>query len=237
MAQKKAVRPSAKKNTSAKASSKSKSKPKSSASTKKKASVKSKTKTKTASSKIKKKPATKVKPKTSRSSTKTTSAKKVTKKPSSSLAKKEPGTQRAKASKPKNVKQKNQTKSVPKQIQKKPTSLKNQPTKKVRLSQYDRYNIGGLFACAIDQAKDPGLRKLRKALTHLALSTQEQENLVRLTQGFMIPKLFADEIQDEATRQLAVKELLGFARTEGHYERDWQADLEQFSLWLGVPIT
>ncbi|GJL67320.1 MAG: hypothetical protein NPIRA05_22910 [Nitrospirales bacterium] len=94
-----------------------------------------------------------------------------------------------------------------------------------------------MFACAIDQARDPGLRKLRKALKHLALSTQEQENLVRLTQGFMIPKLFADEIQDEATRQLAVKELVGFAKTESQYEREWQADLKQFAIWLGVPIT
>ncbi|GJL62991.1 MAG: hypothetical protein NPIRA04_16450 [Nitrospirales bacterium] len=237
MAQKKAVRPSAKKNTPAKSSLKSKSQLKSSASTKKKTSVKGKTKAKTANSKIKKKPETKVKPKKSRSSTKATSAKKIAKKPSSSSAKKKPAAQRAKASKPKNVKQKTQSKSISKQIQKKPTSLKNQYAKKVGLSANDRYNIGGLFACAIDQARDPGLRKLRKALTHLALSSQEQENLVRLTQGFMIPKLFADEIQDESTRQLAVKELVGFAKTESQYEREWRADLEQFSIWLGVPMT
>ncbi|GJL50567.1 MAG: hypothetical protein NPIRA01_17940 [Nitrospirales bacterium] len=73
-------------------------------------------------------------------------------------------------------------------------------------------------------------------MTHLALSTQEQENLVRLTQGFMIPKLFADEIQDEATRQLAVKELVDFAKAESNYERDWRSDLERIGVWLGVAI-
>ncbi|GJL55008.1 MAG: hypothetical protein NPIRA02_21400 [Nitrospirales bacterium] len=115
-------------------------------------------------------------------------------------------------------------------------SPKPQTTKKDGLSASERYNIGGLFACAIDQARDPGLWKLKKALKHLALTTQEQENLVRLTQGFMIPKLFADEIQDEETRKLAVKELVGFAKTEGNYERDWQSDLEQFGIWLGISI-
>ena len=89
----------------------------------------------------------------------------------------------------------------------------------------------------IDQDKDPGLQKFQKALKHLALSAQEQKNLTRLTQGFMFPKLFADEIKNESTRELAVKELVDFAKAEGHYERDWQSDLKQFAILMGITIT
>ncbi|MGB0908814.1 MAG: hypothetical protein ACPGYT_00500 [Nitrospirales bacterium] len=116
-------------------------------------------------------------------------------------------------------------------------SVKPETQQKAVLTAIDRYNIGGLLACAIDQARDPGLQKFRKVLKHLALSSKEQENLVRVTQGFMFPKLFADEIKEEAIRELAVKELVGFARSEGNYERDWQSDMKQFAIWLGITIT
>ena len=243
MAKKKAKRQSTKKGSSSKSKASSKAKPKASASTKKKAVVKGKAKTKVsstkksaASKKVKNKPVAKAKPKTTKVAKKSKPTKKITKKPSSSSAKKKPTILRVKASKPKKVVSKAQPKASPKRTLKKSATSKAEVMKQAGLSAVDRYNVGGLLACAIDQAGDPGLRKLRKALKHLALSVQEQENLVRLTQGFMIPKLFADEIKDEATRRLAVKELVGFAKTEAHYERDWQSDLEQFSIWLGIAI-
>ena len=240
MAQKKPARRSTKKSKVSKTSSKPKSK--TAASAKKKVAAKGKAKAKasppkkSATPKIKKKPVAKAKAKTSRATKKSTPTKKVVKKATSSI-KKKPIPRRAKASKPRKVVTKVQPKAPSKRTAKPSTSAKPQATKRAVLSARDRYNIGGLLACAIDQAGDPGLRKLRKALKHLVLPLQEQENLVRLTQGFLIPKLFSDEISDEATRKLAVKELVGFAKNEGHYERDWESDLRQFATWLGVPIT
>ena len=109
-------------------------------------------------------------------------------------------------------------------------------TARPSLSAQDRYNAGGLLTCAIDRDGDPGSRKLRKALKLLQLSTLEQENLVRLSQGFTIPKLFADELSDEGIRRLVVKEVVNSVKGEGNYERDWQDDLRLFASWLGVTI-
>jgi len=137
---------------------------------------------------------------------------------------------------PKKPSAKTQTTPLSKRATTASRSPKPQITKKDGLSASERYNIGGLLACAIDQSRDPGLQTFRKALKHLGLSAKEQENLVRVTQGFMFPKLFADEIKDEETRELAVEELVGFAKSEGNYERDWESDLKQFAIWLGVVI-
>lgn len=117
----------------------------------------------------------------------------------------------------------------------KPASKVTPPVSK-GLSAHDRYNAGGLLACAIDRDRDPGSRKLRKALHALQLSRLEQDNIVRLSQGLTIPKLFADGILDEATRRMVVAQVVKFAKGEGQYERDWKDDVQRFSTWLGVPI-
>ena len=116
------------------------------------------------------------------------------------------------------------------------SSSQKPTTGRSSLSAQDRYNAGGLLTCAIDRSRDPGSRKLRKALKLLQLSTLEQENLVRLSQGFTIPKLFADEFSDEGIRRLVVKEVVNSVKGEGNYERDWQDDLRQFASWLGVSL-
>ena len=104
------------------------------------------------------------------------------------------------------------------------------------LSAQDRYNAGGLLACAIDREHDSGSRKLRKILKFFQLSSLEQENFIRLSQGFTIPKLFADEISEEGLRRTIVKEVVKFAKGEGQYERNWKDDVQRFATWLGVRI-
>ena len=248
MAKKKASSLSSKKGKSSKASSKLKPKSKTTGSTKKKALAKGKEKKKTSnskksvSSKIKKKPVAKTKPKTSKgtkkspTSKKSAPAKKAAKKTRSSSAKKKPADQKVKSSNPKKVISNAKPKASPKRTPQKPVTQKSKTAKQVGLSSMDRYNLGGLLACSIGSAGDSASRRLKKALNHLGLSTLEQENLVRQAQGFMVPRLFADSMKDEDTRQLGVKELVGFAKTEKNYERDWQSDLERIGIWLGVAI-
>ena len=153
-----------------------------------------------------------------------------------SNVKKGKGSKAAKPSKAKNSPTKSQKKSASKPRTRSVAPSHNKTTNRTSLSAQDRYNAGGLLTCAIDRERDPGSRKLRKALKHLQLSIQEQENLVRLSQGFTIPKLFADEMPDEGIRRLVVKEVVNSVKGEGNYERDWQDDLRQFSAWLGVKI-
>lgn len=231
-------------------------------SVKSKTTSKSTSKTKPASplkkattSKTKKTSIVKGKPK-SPTAKKSSTTKKTAKQPSASSRKKKTSAQRTPVTSPKKTVEKVKSKisskkpakntkkvsmtpraKAPKKPATKPSASPNpKATNKANLTPLDRYNIGGLLACAIDQAEDPGLLKFRKALKHLALSAQEQENLIRVTQGFMFPKLFADEIKEESTRELAVKELLRFAKTEDNYERDWQSDIKQFAIWLGIAI-
>ena len=153
-----------------------------------------------------------------------------------SAVKKGKGLKAAKSSKTRKSKTKSQKKSPSKPIARSVAPSRKTKTGRPSLSAQDRYNAGGLLTCAIDREGDPGSRKLRKALKLLQLSIQEQENLVRLSQGFTIPKLFADELSDEGTRRLVVKEVVNSLKGEGNYERDWKDDLRQFASWLGVPI-
>jgi hypothetical protein len=67
----------------------------------------------------------------------------------------------------------------------------------------------------------------------LGLSSQEKDNLIRLSQGFMIPKLFADSVAEHKVPQL-VADLVRFAVAKGDYERHWQEEIRQVGLWLGV---
>lgn len=216
MAQKKPTRKSA----GAKTSSKRKVKPK----------------TKSSVAAKKKKPS---KPKATSGKKKTVSAKsKPAKKPSSKASSVKKGKKRkiSKPSKPKKPAPKAQSKSSSKRVVHTSASSSKKPTASKGLSAQDRYNAGGLLTCAIDRDRDPGSRKLRKALQALQLSRLEQENLVRLTQGFTIPKLFADEFSDDSIRRMVVKEVEKFAKGESNYQRDWQEDINRFSTWLGVRI-
>ena len=216
MAQKKPVRKSSR----AKTSSKRKTKPK----------------TKSSAAAKKKKPS---KPKGTSGKKKTLSAKsKPAKKPFSKASTVKKGKKRtiAKPSKPKKPAPKAQSKSSSKRVVHTSASSSKKPTVSRNLSAQDRYNAGGLLACAIDPERDPGSRKLRKAIQALQLSRLEQDNLVRMSQGFRIPKLFADEFPDEGLRRMVVKEVEKFVRGEDNYQRDWQEDFQQFSAWLGVRI-
>ena len=180
-----------------------------------------------------------IKAKSSGSKKKSSTSKPVaSKKKSSKLSavKKGKGSKAAKSSKTRKSTTKSQKKSPSKPIARSVAPSHQKTTARLSLSAQDRYNAGGLLTCAIDRERDPGSRKLRKALNLLQLSIQEQENLVRLSHGFTIPKLFADEMPDEGIRRLVVKEVVNSVKGEGNYVRDWQDDLRQFSAWLGVTI-
>ncbi|MGD9853188.1 MAG: hypothetical protein AB7T38_18230 [Nitrospirales bacterium] len=93
--------------------------------------------------------------------------------------------------------------------------------------------MGGLFACAIERTSDPDFKRLRSVLRELDLPSLEMDNLIRLSQGFTIPKLFADGIAQYKTGSL-VERLVKFAVGEGGYERKWKNDIRQVAEWLGL---
>jgi hypothetical protein len=100
------------------------------------------------------------------------------------------------------------------------------------LSPTERYNLGGLFVCAIQRTNDPDFKRLRAMLRHLELPSHEKDNLLRLSQGFTIPKLFADGIEGRKVSQ-TLMDLIKFASAEGAYEKKWQNEIRQVGLWLG----
>jgi len=100
------------------------------------------------------------------------------------------------------------------------------------LSPTERYNLGGLFVCAIERANDPDFKRLRVVLRHLELPSHEKDNLLRLSQGFTIPKLFADGIEGQKVSQ-TLTDLIRFASAEGAYEKKWRNEIRQVGLWLG----
>lgn len=102
------------------------------------------------------------------------------------------------------------------------------------LTATERYNVGGLFACAIERTSDPDFKRLRSVLRELDLPSLEKDNLIRLSQGFTIPKLFADSIAQHKAESL-VERLVKFAVGEGGYERKWKNDIRQVAAWLDVP--
>jgi len=101
------------------------------------------------------------------------------------------------------------------------------------LTPTERYNIGGLFACAIDRASDPDYKRLRSVLRELELSALEKDNLIVLSQGFTIPKLFADGVASNKVEKL-IGRLMTFALKEKAYERAWRNDIRQVAAWLGL---
>ncbi|WP_447963999.1 hypothetical protein [Nitrospira sp. Ecomares 2.1] len=100
------------------------------------------------------------------------------------------------------------------------------------LSSTERYNLGGLFVCAIERVNDPEFKRLRAVFRHLDLPSQEKDNLLRLSQGLTIPKLFADGVgQDKVSGILS--SLILFASAEGGYEKKWRDEIKQVGIWLG----
>jgi hypothetical protein len=105
-------------------------------------------------------------------------------------------------------------------------------TSSSELTANERYNLGGLFVCAIERANDPEFKRLRAVLRHLDLPSQEKDNLLRLSQGFTIPKLFADGVEEHKVSQI-LTDVIRFALVEGAYEKKWRDEIRQVGLWLG----
>lgn len=101
------------------------------------------------------------------------------------------------------------------------------------LSLTERYNLGGLFVCAIERANDPEFKRLRAVLRHLDLPSQEKDNLLRLSQGFTIPKLFAENFEEPKVNQL-LADLVKFGMRQGNYEKYWREEIQQIGFWLGI---
>jgi len=106
-------------------------------------------------------------------------------------------------------------------------------TKEPLLSSTERYNIGGLFACAIERRHDPDWSRLRAVLRHMDLTSQEKDNLIRLSEGFMIPKLFAENLPVQKVNQL-LADLVKFGLAKGSYEKYWREEIQQIGFWLGI---
>ena len=114
-----------------------------------------------------------------------------------------------------------------------PAAQRVAKSKEPLLSANERYNIGGLFACAIERRHDPDCSRLRAVLRFLDLASQEKDNLIRLSEGFMIPKLFAENLAEPKVNQL-LADLVKFARRQENYERYWREEIQQIGFWLGV---
>jgi hypothetical protein len=114
-----------------------------------------------------------------------------------------------------------------------PAAPRVSKTKEPLLSANERYNIGGLFACAIERANDPDCSRLRAVLRHLDLASQEKDNLIRLSEGFIIPKLFAENLAEPKVSHL-LGDLVKFAMKQGDYEKYWREEIQQIGFWLGV---
>ena len=54
-----------------------------------------------------------------------------------------------------------------------------------------------------------------------------------MSQGFTIPKLFADGIPTEKARVI-VQKFVKFGRSAGDYEKTWKEEIRQVASWLGM---
>ncbi|MDH5296352.1 MAG: hypothetical protein OEW26_04415, partial [Nitrospirota bacterium] len=113
-----------------------------------------------------------------------------------------------------------------------PTRSAETQTRMEPLSPTERYNLGGLFTCAIERGNDPDFKRLRAVLRHLDLPAQEKDNLLRLSQGFMIPKLFAEGVGEHRVGEILAS-FISFALSEGAYEKKWRDEISQVGVWLG----
>lgn len=113
-----------------------------------------------------------------------------------------------------------------------PTRSAGTQTRMEHLSPTERYNLGGLFACAIERGNDPEFKRLRAVLRYLDLPSQEKGNLLRLSQGLTIPKLFAEGVGQDKVGGI-LSGLISFASSEGAYEKKWRDEIRQVGVWLG----
>ncbi len=159
----------------------------------------------------------------------------VSKPKSTKSVKKRPLVQTKKTAIPKkNIKSSPGKKPIQKSAASSAPSTKQLPkTKEHLLSANERYNIGGLFACAMERRHDPDFSRLRAVLRHLDLTSQEKDNLIRLSEGFMIPKLFAENLAEPKVNQL-LADLVKFGIKQGSYEKYWREEIQQIGFWLGV---
>jgi len=122
--------------------------------------------------------------------------------------------------------------SKPKRAQ--PAKTKTSSKGLNQLSPSERYNVGGLCACVIETFTKEGQGRLQRVVTHLGLSELEQANLVRVSQGLRIPKLFADGLAGEEMRLGVLKGLSQFAKADDPSGKRWKTDLEDFARLLGA---
>jgi len=101
------------------------------------------------------------------------------------------------------------------------------------LTAQERYNVGGVCACVIETSTKEGQNRLERVLQHLNLSEMDQANLLRVSQGLRIPKLFADGLVGEETRRLALQELTQFTKKDDPSGKSWKTDLDDFARLLG----
>ena len=93
----------------------------------------------------------------------------------------------------------------------KPSARRSASTSSVeKISAEIRYNAGGVCASLLNGTSKGEKALLTKILKNLGLSVLEQRNLLQLSQGFTIPKLFADSIKEERDR----KKVSSFLRSE-----------------------
>ena len=134
----------------------------------------------------------------------------------------------------KSVKSSSGKKPIQKSAPSSAPSTKQLPKPKEHLlSSNERYNIGGLFACAMERRHDPDCSRLRAVLRHLDLASQEKDNLIRLSEGFMIPKLFTENLPEQKVNVL-LADLVKFGLSEGNYEKYWREEIQQIGFWLGI---
>lgn len=111
--------------------------------------------------------------------------------------------------------------------------VKSAPTGLSELSPQERYNVGGLCACVIDTSTREGQNRLERVLKHLQLSDIEQANLVRVSRGLRIPKLFTDGFVRSETRKRVLEGLTQFAKADDPSGKTWKTELEVCARLLG----
>jgi hypothetical protein len=149
-----------------------------------------------------------------KTSSKTTKAQVKSKKSASTKSTKKTTSSRSKALKTFPRKLSNKPKASSKKLPRKgsqPSATRSASSSSVeKLSSEVRYNAGGVCASLLNSSSKKEKTLLSKLLKNLGLSVIEQRNLLQLSQGFTIPKLFADGIKEERDR----KKVSSFLRSE-----------------------
>jgi len=149
-----------------------------------------------------------------KTSSTTTKAQVKTKKSASTKSTKKATSSRSRALKTSTSKLSNKPKASLKKLPRKGAKPSaNRPVSSAsveKLSADVRYNAGGVCASLLNASSKGEKSLLTKLLKDLKLSVLEQRNLLQLSQGFTIPKLFADGIKEDRDR----KKVSSFLRSE-----------------------